>query len=73
MLSDYYNHLKFYPNCLINKIFGLHKINANNIKYYINVMNNVFNVKRDLYVYYDLKGSQAQRKVRKDKDKKLFL
>ncbi|CAK85945.1 unnamed protein product (macronuclear) [Paramecium tetraurelia] len=63
IMRNYYYHLKNYPETLIIKLFGMHKIG---IKYqtmlrekviYFVIMSNVFSTNQEINVRYDLKGS----------------
>ncbi len=59
-----------YPQTLITRFYGLHKIKYNKEKggverIYFIIMANVFNTNRQIHVRYDLKGSKLGRKTRK--------
>ncbi|CAD8068511.1 unnamed protein product [Paramecium primaurelia] len=63
IMRNYYYHIKNYPETLIIKLFGMHKIG---IKYqtmlrekviYFVIMSNVFSTHQEINIRYDLKGS----------------
>jgi len=70
ILPAYYKHLEKYPNSLIGRFFGLHKINQTAFV----VMENVFQTNLPIHRVYDLKGSSVNRSsgdsvsVKKDMD-----
>lgn len=62
VLKDYYNHVKAYPNTLISRFYGLHRIKLPwGKKVHFIVMNNLFPPYYDLRRTYDLKGSTLGR------------
>jgi len=77
ILKQYYEHIVRYPQTLITRFFGLHKIkykpegSLNFQRYYFVIMANVFNTKMDISVRYDLKGSKLGRATKKNPDDKL--
>ena len=59
-----------YPQTLVTRFYGLHKIKYKNDKgtiqrIYFIIMQNVFNTTKSLHVRYDLKGSKYGRRTRK--------
>lgn len=70
ILKDYYEHLVSYPQTLITRYFGLHKIKykpegGGVQRIYFIIMANVFNTTRSLNIRYDLKGSKLGRRTKK--------
>ena len=71
ILANYHGHLQSYPDSLIVKIFGIHKIvftklraahrNRKSIRFCI--MNNTFDTNFKIDTRYDLKGSLYKREV----------
>ena len=65
----YYNHMKRYPNSLIVRFFGLHKVRLAPEQRYISVvvMENIFHNRHQLKMstIYDLKGSTVGRRALK--------
>jgi 1-phosphatidylinositol-4-phosphate 5-kinase len=67
ILVPYYEHLKKYPNSLLIKFFGLHKIyvkqanTSTGYKIYFIIMSNVFHTPYEIHQRYDLKGSLYKR------------
>ena len=62
-----------YPQTLITRFFGLHKIKYNKEsggiqRVYFIIMANVFNTSKEINKRYDLKGSKKGRQTRKKKD-----
>lgn len=61
ILPDYYEHLIAYPDSLIPRFYGFHKLlspRAGKItRRYIIVMGNVFSSGHEIHIRYDLKGS----------------
>lgn len=65
ILKPYYEHMVRYPQTLITRFFGLHKIKyvkeGGVQRIYFIIMANVFNTTRQIHVRYDLKGSKLGR------------
>ncbi|KAF8524317.1 hypothetical protein BU17DRAFT_43095 [Hysterangium stoloniferum] len=62
VLKDYYNHVKSYPNTLLSRFFGLHRVKLpRGRKIHFVIMNNLFPPHRDIHETYDLKGSTIGR------------
>ena len=63
ILPNYYSHLKDYPDTLITRYYGAHKIIFYKNKsfaskvIYFTIMNNVFLTSKTIDIRYDLKGS----------------
>lgn len=68
ILEDYYTHMHFHQNTLLQRFFGLHTMFFNDIKMHFVIMNNVFNTNIQVHYKYDLKGSTFQRLSRKTKE-----
>lgn len=70
----YYSHIQKYPDSVIVKFYGLHKVRLARLQKYITVvvMDNLFYNKENLKMHerYDLKGSTIGRKVLKGSQKK---
>ena len=75
ILKDYYLHLKKFPNTLIARFYGLHKIKyykaAGKERIYFVVMSNVFKTTRDIHKRYDLKGSTQGRRTKVNPDEEI--
>lgn len=77
ILKQYYEHVVKYPQTLITRFFGLHKIKykpdgaVSYQRYYFIIMANVFNTRRPIGVRYDLKGSKQGRLTRKSPDQQI--
>ena len=69
MLKSYYEHIVRYPQTLITRFFGLHKIKLKTDggfqRIYFIIMANVFNTTLPIEKRYDLKGSKQGRLVKK--------
>ncbi|KAI9100538.1 hypothetical protein DFS34DRAFT_578773 [Phlyctochytrium arcticum] len=62
ILQFYYEHVRVYPNTLLSRIFGLHRVKLpGNRKIHFVVMGNVFPPNKDIHEMYDLKGSTVGR------------
>jgi 1-phosphatidylinositol-4-phosphate 5-kinase len=72
MLKDYYEHMFNNKDTLLQRYFGLHAMNYNNMKLYFVIMNNVFTAKVKVDFKYDLKGSKYQR-ISRDPSKKDYI
>ena len=72
MLKSYYEHIVRYPQTLITRFFGLHKIKLKTDggfqRIYFIIMANVFNTTLTIEKRYDLKGSKQGRLVKKTPD-----
>lgn len=73
ILKQYYEHMVKYPQSLITRFMGLHKIKfkpegGTVQRIYFIIMANVFNTNLPIEVRYDLKGSKQGRITRKKKD-----
>ena len=63
-LKSYFEHIFKYPNTLIARIFGLHRVKLRrNKKIHFIVMDNILPPDKDVHVLYDLKGSLQGRKA----------
>eukprot|EP00826_Nyctotherus_ovalis_P042188 TRINITY_DN4312_c0_g1_i5.p1 TRINITY_DN4312_c0_g1~~TRINITY_DN4312_c0_g1_i5.p1 ORF type:complete len:319 (-),score=78.55 TRINITY_DN4312_c0_g1_i5:357-1313(-) len=79
ILPEYYKHVRDYPNTLIARFYGCHKIifyksgigRSKNFRFVI--MNNVFSTGKRIHSRYDLKGSTAGRQVLEDPNAKMYL
>ena len=75
ILKPYYEHIVRYPQTLITRFFGLHKIkytkDGNVNRVYFIIMANVFNTTRQIHVRYDLKGSKYGRNTKKTPDEEV--
>jgi len=76
IIKTYFQHLLHYPQTLITRYYGLHKIkykrdNGGIQRVYFIVMANVFNTSRMISVRYDLKGSKHGRNTRRKPDEKV--
>ena len=67
ILPSYYSHLTNYPDTLITRFYGIHKISffkkslsTAKVIYFV-IMNNVFVTSKAIAVRYDLKGSTIGR------------
>lgn len=69
----YYSHIRQYPDSIIVKFYGLHKVRLARLQKYITVvvMDNLFYNKENLKMHerYDLKGSTIGRRVLKGSQK----
>ncbi|KAI8801365.1 hypothetical protein BJ742DRAFT_744620 [Cladochytrium replicatum] len=64
ILKSYYEHVVAYPNTLLSRIFGLHRVKLpGNRKIHFVVMGNVFPANKDIHEVYDLKGSTVGRSI----------
>jgi 1-phosphatidylinositol-4-phosphate 5-kinase len=68
-------HLQTYPNSLIARFFGLHKIKyekkLSTERIYFIIMSNVFKTQREINVRFDLKGSTQGRKTKRGPEDKI--
>lgn len=72
MLKGYFEYLRKFPNSLITRIYGLHKIMSRKklrtTRLYFIVMGNVFSKSYEIHSRYDLKGSRIGRSTEKAED-----
>uniref|UniRef100_A0A7S4NRJ5 PIPK domain-containing protein n=1 Tax=Paramoeba aestuarina TaxID=180227 RepID=A0A7S4NRJ5_9EUKA len=67
ILSSYWKHLCDYPNSLMTRFFGLHRMRGEGMRdMSFIVMDNVFFSKYSVHEQYDLKGSTVDRQVQID-------
>lgn len=69
LLPKYYNHIENNIETLLQRFYGLHKMEYKGLKMFFVVMNNCFNTNVRIDYKYDLKGSSYQRLSRNEKDK----
>lgn len=72
LLPSYYNHMITYPDTLLSKIFGLHRVDRKRgqTKTYFAVFNNVFDSTQPIKEIYDLKGSTVGRRATEEMKQK---
>lgn len=65
MLMAYYQHLEAFPDSLLSKIFGLHRVDRTKglPRIYFAIFNNVFDSNSSFKEIYDLKGSSVGRRA----------
>ncbi|CAG9333428.1 unnamed protein product [Blepharisma stoltei] len=72
ILPEYYEHIMTYPDTLIPRFYGFHKLlsprGGKTIKRYIIVMGNVFSSGDEIHIRYDLKGSTYGRSTDPNED-----
>ena len=75
ILVDYYAHFKKYPNTLITRFYGLHKLlNAEHTKKtYLVIMSNSFSTSLQVDLRYDIKGSLYNRKIKKRAEDIMYI
>jgi len=76
ILQKYYLHLKQYPDSLIARFYGLHRVQLarpmhGRSKYYFVVMQSVFKTTKYIHAIFDLKGSQVGREATEKEKKRI--
>ncbi|GKT20824.1 Phosphatidylinositol-4-phosphate 5-kinase like protein [Aduncisulcus paluster] len=67
IILSYYNHLRRYPNTLISRYYGMHRIQKKGeaTKRHFFIMSNVLYTENTIFEKYDLKGSSQGRRLKK--------